>query len=130
MVNVPSALDGVEKLVTWCVDDIDGIFFLVSGDGVLGDPVTEGCRALNRYPFFAFQVHAVHLGPHVVATADLMDVLDSTGIIQNPFGQCRLPRVYVGGYSNIPLELESRFVSFCELVNWRRGVGGCFRSDL
>ena len=120
----------MSRLVTWSINYIDRIPLLVTGRGILGDPVTESCGALDCDTLFTFQVHAVHLGPHVVATADLMNVLDSTGVIQNPLCQGGLARVYVGRDSDIPLELESCFVLFCELVNRRRGVCRCLRSVL
>jgi len=120
----------MSRVVTRSIDYIDRIPLLVTGRGILGDPVTESCGALDCDALFTFQVHAVHLGPHVVAATDLMNVLDSTGVIENPFRQGGLSRVYVSRNSDIPLELESRFVLFCEFVNWRRGVCRCLRSDL
>lgn len=120
----------MSRVITWSIDDIDRVLLLVTGRGNLGNPVTEGRSALDCDALFTFQVHAIHLGPHVVATSDLMDVLDSTGVIQNSFSQCGLARVYVSRDSDIPLELESSFVLFRELVDWRRGVCRCFRSDL
>ena len=123
-------LDRVSTLVTRSIDYIDRILLLVTGCGILVEPVTECCGALDCDTLFAFQVHAIHLGPHIVATADLMNVLNSTGVIQYSFRQRSLARVYVGGDSDIPLELKSCFVLFREFVNWRRGIYGCFRSDL
>lgn len=96
---------------------------------MLGKPVTECCGALDCDTLFTFQVHAIHLGPHVVATTDLMNVLDSAGVVEDSFCQRGLTRVYVGRDSDIPLKLETRIVLFCEFVNWWRGVCGCFRSD-
>ena len=116
--------------MTWCINDVDRILLLVTGRRILGDPVTEGCGALDCDTLFTLQVHAVHLGPHVVTTADLMNVLDSAGVIQNPFCQRGLTRVYVGRDSDIPLELEPCFVFFREFVDRLGWVCGCFRSGL
>ena len=116
-------------LFTWRVNDVDRVVLLVAGRRNLGDPVAEGRSALNCDALLAFEVHTVHLGPDVVATTDLMNVLDSAGIIENPLRQCGLTRVYVSGDADIALEVETGFVLVCELVNWGRGVGRCFRSD-
>ena len=123
-------LNKVSVLFTWGIDYVDRILLFVTGCGTFCQPVTECCGTLDCDTLFTFEVHAVHFSPHVVATTDFMNVLDSAGVIEDSFCQRGLARVNVSGDSDIPLELEPCVVLFRELVNWGGRVCGYFRSDL
>lgn len=56
---------------------------------------------LDRNAFLPLKVHGVHLRPHAVLAADIMDGLDAPRVEEDPLRQSRLPRVDVRGDSNV-----------------------------
>ncbi len=56
---------------TGCIDDVDGVFLLLSGGRHGRFPVAERRSALDGDALLAFKFHTVHLRAHVVTPADL-----------------------------------------------------------
>jgi hypothetical protein len=45
---------------------------------------------LNGNALFPFEIHGIHLGADPILAADIVNVLDATGIVQDAFRQGRL----------------------------------------
>jgi hypothetical protein len=58
---------------------------------------------LDGDPLLPLQFHAVHLRTHPVLPPDVVDGVDPTRVVQNPFRQRRLPAVDVGTDPDVPV---------------------------
>jgi hypothetical protein len=67
-------------VLTWGIDNVDGIVLLfASGEG-WRFPVAKGGRTLDGDTFFSFQFHTIHLGTDRVPTTDLCTLFRRGGI--------------------------------------------------
>ena len=77
-----------EVHVSWGVDDVD--------PGILPNGRSSGRS--DRDPTFLFFIHPVHLGSPIVGFTNLVNL---TGVVQNPFSGGRLPGIDVGHDPNV-----------------------------
>jgi hypothetical protein len=52
-------------------------------------PSTEGGGRLDGDALFALQVHAVHFGPNAILSPHIVDAIDLSCVVEDPFGQGR-----------------------------------------
>ena len=76
------------------VDDVD----------LMVVPVDVGRRRGDRDAALALELERVHGGADAVAAVDLVHAVDAAGVVEDPLGEGRLPRVDVGADADVPDE--------------------------
>ena len=79
-----------EVHVAWGVDQVDIVSLIIHARCSAGDGDTT----------LTLQFHVVHRGP-ITISADLFDLMDSSGVEQNAFTESGLTRVNVGADTNV-----------------------------
>lgn len=122
---------------TWCINDVDSMLLLLASCGHGRDPVTERRCTLDGDTLLPLKLHTVHLRSNTVPASDLVDLPNTTSVVQYPFRQSSLARIDVRGDPDIALVLQTAQVFLGERVRRRYrccifnklGRSGCVASQ-